>query len=115
MEPPLRGPPPPELSEKLDKSTLPDFLRNYVPVRAPEHDPEDDMDLEWPSFGGHGTLEALEVSQVLEENGIVCAFCGVSALIYYGAGRVRDVSTFPSFSLYGRLPLGQFADSLCVD
>jgi len=102
MAPFFRGPPPPDLWEKLDKSSLPEFLRNHVRVEAPEHDPENDMDLEWPSFGGHGTLEAFEVSRVLEENGIVCAFCGVSALIYYGAGRVRDVSAFPSFSLLYR-------------
>jgi hypothetical protein len=97
MAPLLRGPPPPDLWEKLDKSTLPDFLRNHVPPQAPEWDPEDDMYLESASCGGHGTLEMLEVSRVLEGNGILCAFCGVSALIYYGAGRVRDVSTFPSF------------------
>lgn len=83
--------------KELDKSTLPDFLRNYVPPKVPEWDPEDDMDLESASCGGHGTLEMLEVSRLLEENGIICAFCCVSALIYYGAGRVRDVGTFPSF------------------
>ncbi|KAK0707152.1 hypothetical protein B0T21DRAFT_298824 [Apiosordaria backusii] len=49
------------------------------------------MYLESASCGGHGTLEMLEVSRVLEENGILCAFCGVSALIYYGAGRDWDI------------------------
>lgn len=93
-----RGVPPPDLWEKVDKSTLPDFLRNYVRPKAPDWDPEDDMDLEPASCGGHGTLEMLELSRLLEENGIICAFCGVSALIYYGAGRGRDVSTFLSLS-----------------
>lgn len=98
-----RGVPPPDLWEKLDKSTLPDFLRNYVQPKAPDWDPEDDMDLEPASCGGHGTLEMLELSRLLEENGIICAFCSVSALIYYGAGRVRDVSTF--LSLFRRLSI----------
>lgn len=52
---------------------------------------DDDLDLKWPSFGGHGTLEALEVSRVLEDAGIICCFTGTSALVYYGAGRIRDV------------------------
>ncbi|KAM5374313.1 hypothetical protein ACJZ2D_006486 [Fusarium nematophilum] len=42
------------------------------------------------SCGGHGTIEALQLSRTLEEADIPCCFCGVSALIYYGAGRVRD-------------------------
>lgn len=98
-----RGVPPPDLWKKLDKSTLPDFLRNYVQPKAPDWDPEDDMDLEPASCGGHGTLEMLELSRLLEENGIICAFCSVSALIFYGAGRVRDVSTF--LSLFRRLSI----------
>jgi len=97
MAPLLQSSSPQDLWEQLDKSTLPDFLRNYVPPPAPEWDIEDDMDLESASCGGHGTLEMLEVSRVLEDNGIICAFCEVSALIYYGAGRVRDVSACPSF------------------
>src|SRR5690349_14470446 len=88
-----RGVPPPELWQNIDKSTLPDFLRDFVPPhsRVREYNPGDDLDLESASCGGHGTLEMLEVSRLLEENGILCAFCGVSALIYYGACRVRDV------------------------
>lgn len=46
---------------------------------------------EVPSCGGHGTLEILSVTRFLEEHGIECCIVGVSALIYYGAGRVRDV------------------------
>jgi hypothetical protein len=45
-----------------------------------------------PSFGGHGTLEILEVTQLLDEAGITCCLVGISALIYYGAGRGRRVS-----------------------
>lgn len=35
------------------------------------------------------TLEALKLTRILEEAGINCCFCGVSALVYYGAERVR--------------------------
>lgn len=44
------------------------------------------------SYGGHGTLEMLKVTQILEENGIPCCLVGTSALIYYGANRARGVS-----------------------
>jgi hypothetical protein len=47
---------------------------------------------ELPSCGGHGTLEILEVTQTLSEAGITCCLVGISALIYYGAGRGRRVS-----------------------
>ncbi|OIW35733.1 hypothetical protein CONLIGDRAFT_565986, partial [Coniochaeta ligniaria NRRL 30616] len=53
-------------------------------------DPDDDIYLESASCGGYRTLEMLEVSRVLEENSIFYTFYGVFALIYYGAGRVRD-------------------------
>lgn len=45
-----------------------------------------------PSHGGHGTLEILGVIQVLEANDIPCCLIGTSALIYYGADRVRGVN-----------------------
>jgi hypothetical protein len=45
-----------------------------------------------PSFGGHGTLEILEATQLLDGAGITCCLVGISALIYYGAGRGRRVS-----------------------
>ena len=48
-------------------------------------------DDERPSFG-HGTLEILEVTKSLEKAGITCCVVGISALIYYGAWRVRRVS-----------------------
>lgn len=46
-----------------------------------------------PSYGGHGTLEILEITQTLEKAGITCCIVGISALIYYGAGRGRRVSS----------------------
>lgn len=46
---------------------------------------------EVPSCGGHGTYEILEVTRFLEQHGIECCIVGVSALIFYGAGRVRNV------------------------
>jgi hypothetical protein len=47
---------------------------------------------EEPSFGGHGTLEIVDVTQLLDEAGITCCLVGISALKYYGAGRGRRVS-----------------------
>ncbi|KAJ5112377.1 hypothetical protein N7532_000422 [Penicillium argentinense] len=52
---------------------------------APTYSPD-----QVPSCGGHGTLEILEVTRFLEAHGIECCVVGVSALIFYGAGRVRD-------------------------
>lgn len=46
---------------------------------------------EVPSYGGHGILEVLEVTRFLEKHGIECCIVGVSALMFYGAARVRDV------------------------
>ncbi|KAL5903102.1 hypothetical protein ACKVV7_011410 [Pyricularia oryzae] len=70
----------------------PPFLqrRSRSPENTETEDtyPEDTDDL--ASFGGHGTLEALEFTRTLEAQGIPCCVHGVSALIYYGAGRVRD-------------------------
>ncbi|KAL9089054.1 MAG: hypothetical protein Q9165_005867 [Trypethelium subeluteriae] len=45
------------------------------------------------SCDGKGTLEAIEVIKELESAGIPCCLVGISALIYYGAGRVRVVRT----------------------
>jgi hypothetical protein len=50
------------------------------------------------SCGGHGTLEIREIVQALEKAGITCCIVGVSALLYYGARRGRDVS--PDIILY---------------
>lgn len=46
-----------------------------------------------PSCNGHGTLEILEVTRILENHKIPCCVTGVAALVYYGAGRGRDVSS----------------------
>lgn len=54
--------------------------------KTPTYSPD-----EVPSCGGHGTLEILEVIRFLERHGIECCIVGVSALMFYGAGRVRDV------------------------
>ncbi|OJD19166.1 hypothetical protein AJ78_00866 [Emergomyces pasteurianus Ep9510] len=43
-----------------------------------------------PSTGG-GTREVLEITKILEDAGICCCLVGISALKYYGAGRVRHV------------------------
>jgi len=47
---------------------------------------------ETPSCTGHGTLEILKVTQILEGAGISCCLVETSALIYYGANMVRCVS-----------------------
>lgn len=54
--------------------------------KAPTYSPD-----EVPSCGGHGTYEILEITRFLEQHGIECCLVGVSALIFYGAGRVRNV------------------------
>jgi hypothetical protein len=70
-------------------------LPSVPPVEeaAPTYSPD-----QVPSCGGHGTLEILEVTRFLEANGIECCVVGVSALMFYGAGRSRDVRPSPSFS-----------------
>lgn len=40
----------------------------------------------------HGTLEILEIIQAFEKAGIASCIVGVSALMYFGARRVRNVS-----------------------
>ncbi|KAJ5614217.1 hypothetical protein N7528_007871 [Penicillium herquei] len=61
------------------------------PVEKPSTYSPDEV----PSCGGHGTLEILEVTRYLEAHGIECCIVGVSALMFYGAGRVRDVWNIP--------------------
>jgi hypothetical protein len=65
-------------------------------------DSSDNGELDWssvengerlPSCNGHGTLEILEVTRILEKHDIACCITGVAALVYYGAGRGRDVSS----------------------
>ena len=36
--------------------------------------------------------DTLTVTQVLEQHGIPCCLVGIAALVFYGAGRVCDVS-----------------------
>ena len=71
------------------------------PVESgPTYSPE-----EVPSYGGHGILEILEVTRFLEKHGIECCIVGVSALMFYGAGRVRDVRALPAPPPPGELHL----------
>lgn len=65
-----------------------------VSPSLPVADPATYSPDEVPSCGGHGTLEILAIIRFLEEHGIECCIVGVSALIFYGAGRVRDVCFF---------------------
>lgn len=48
---------------------------------------------ECASNGGYGTDDTLAVTRVLEEHGIPCCLVGIAALVFYGAGRVRDVGS----------------------
>jgi hypothetical protein len=43
------------------------------------------------SYSGHGTREIRDVTEVLEHGQVPCCVVGVSALIFYGVPRVRDV------------------------
>ncbi|KAF2490759.1 hypothetical protein BU16DRAFT_516621 [Lophium mytilinum] len=47
-------------------------------------------DDEVASCGGAGTLEILEVTRLFEKAGLPCCMVGISALIYFGAWRVRN-------------------------
>ena len=42
---------------------------------------------------GYGTDDTLAVTRALEEHGIPCCLVGIAALVFYGAGRVRDVGS----------------------
>lgn len=54
---------------------------------------------ECASNRGHGTDDTLAVTSTLEEHGIPCCLVGIAALVFYGAGRLRDVgSSRASFS-----------------
>ncbi|OAX82950.1 hypothetical protein ACJ72_02701 [Emergomyces africanus] len=63
------------------------------------NDKSDDLDssdtrsiysIELASNRGHGTDDTLAVTHTLEEHGIPCCLVGISALVFYGAGRVRN-------------------------
>lgn len=51
------------------------------------------------SNGGYGTDDTLAVTHILEEHDIPCCIVGISALVFYGAGRVRDVGSSRASSL----------------
>lgn len=55
---------------------------------------------ECASNRGHGTDDTLAVTWVLELHGIPCCLVGIAALVFYGAGRVRDVSRSGALSFY---------------
>ncbi|KAH9207634.1 hypothetical protein DL95DRAFT_527787 [Leptodontidium sp. 2 PMI_412] len=84
-----RGPP---LSvwQDIDRSTLPEFLRDLPPRPDMSQYPTFPDD-KLASFGGHGTIEARQVTLILEDAGIPCCVCGVGALMYYGAGRDWEI------------------------
>lgn len=84
-----RGPPP-SVWQDIDRSTLPEFLRDLPPRPDMSQYPTFPDD-RLASFGGHGTIEARQVTLILEDAGNRCCVCGVGALMYYGAGRVRSV------------------------
>ncbi|KAF1729533.1 hypothetical protein CRV24_010070 [Beauveria bassiana] len=62
--------------------------RNTSPTSSVAHLPVDTVDKQ-ASCGGHGTNEMRLVIRTLEAEEIPCCACGVSALMYYGAARVR--------------------------
>lgn len=55
-------------------------------------DTESTYSNECASNCGYGTDDILAVTRVLEQHGIPCCLVGIAALVFYGAGRVRDVS-----------------------
>lgn len=61
-----------------------------------ESDSSDDRSIysnEGASNGGHGTDDTLAITRTLEEHGIPCCLVGNSALVFYGADRLRDVGS----------------------
>ncbi|KAI2087364.1 hypothetical protein LOZ36_002806 [Ophidiomyces ophidiicola] len=48
---------------------------------------------------GHGTDDTLDVTRILEGHGIPCCLVGIAALVFYGAGRLRDVSVLLPLTL----------------
>lgn len=54
-------------------------------------DDESIPDHEAASCGGHGTLEARQTVQILNDAHIPCCVCGTAALIFYGALRIKSV------------------------
>jgi hypothetical protein len=54
----------------------------------------------YASEGGYGTSDILKVVNILENSGITCCMTGISALKWFGAGRVRWVSLSLVSSLF---------------
>ena len=55
-------------------------------------DTESTYSNECASNRGYDTDDTLAVTRALEQHGIPCCLVGIAALVFYGAGRVRDVS-----------------------
>ncbi|KAL1891393.1 hypothetical protein Sste5346_007656 [Sporothrix stenoceras] len=93
QEPPPQPPPQLHLQPSIHPGTvggskLTECLQIGRPMKM-DHDVPVFPDDELASCDGHGTMDALALSRDLEHAGIANCFCGVSALIFYGAGRVR--------------------------
>jgi len=58
-------------------------------INLDEETPKEDS---MASYGGAGTWEISDVIRILQKAGITCCLMGTSALIYYGAAGVRNVS-----------------------
>ena len=50
---------------------------------------------------GQGVKEMLEVISILEDASIPCCVVAEAALIYFGAGRMMDVSILDSWAMFG--------------
>lgn len=61
------------------------------PPRSARVSTKTDTNEKRASNNGEGTDDALRVTKILEESDIPCCIVGVSALIFYGAARVRPV------------------------
>lgn len=61
-------------------------------ISPPANIEEEDLSDGEASNHGRGTDDTFRTTQILEEHGIPNCLVGVSALKFYGAGRVRDVS-----------------------
>lgn len=71
---------------EVEQSNLRDFLKSIPDPDMSQYPQFSDDKL--ASFSGHGTLEALQKTRLLEAASIPCCICGVVAVMYYGAGRV---------------------------
>lgn len=72
-------------------------------IKIDQSNQDDSSQLKIASFNGAGTLEILEIVQILNAAGINCCMVDVAALFYYGAGRSRDVCVLPYHSIQTRI------------